>query len=275
MHLENFISVVSFKKNEEKYNLKKVGIVSPWFSLDRRNSSKSDEDGLQKQKEDLISIYRRTNLVNAPEALDVFLKVPREDFLPEQQRKHAYLDRPLPLMNTGQTISAPHMTVMILEYLKLFKSQIDEDISYPIKSVLEIGGGSGYQAALIAEALRVQNSPFKVVSIEIVPKLAEIAAENLKRTGYSQEVEIIQGDGTLGYEQAAPYDRVLLTAAGPRIPPPLIKQLHVGGILSMPLGGAQFWQTMVRIIKKDENGAVEREDLSSVAFVPLRGKHGV
>ena len=178
-------------------------------------------------------------------------------------------------MNTGQTISAPHMTIMILEYLKLFESQIEKNISYPIKSVLEIGAGCGYQAALIAEALRTQKTNFQVVTIEIVPSLAKMAIENLEKTGYSHEVKVIHGDGTLGYEKLAPYDRILLTAAGPQIPPPLIKQLSIGGILSMPLGGARFWQTMIRIIKKDETGAYEKEDLSSVAFVPLRGEHGV
>jgi protein-L-isoaspartate(D-aspartate) O-methyltransferase len=210
---------------------------------------------LQKQKEDLIAVYRRSGLVSCPEALEAFSQVPREEFLPQEQRQYAYVDRPLPLMTTGQTISAPHMTVMILDYLMLLQSEDKaEKAVFPIKKLLEVGAGSGYQAALIAEALRSQESPFKIYSVEIVAKLAKFAQENLARTGYDKEVEVICSDGTLGLSDFAPFDRSLLVA---------------------PIGGARYWQTMIRARKIDESGYLEREDLSSVAFVPLRGEHGV
>ncbi|MFX0113547.1 MAG: protein-L-isoaspartate O-methyltransferase [Candidatus Hodarchaeota archaeon] len=251
-------------------------IFTPWFNFGRKEEPSTDLSRLQKQKEDLVSVYQRTGLVSCSEALEAFLKVPREEFLPEEQRAYAYVDRPLPLLGTGQTISAPHMTVMILDYLLLFQSRQDEKVAvFPVKSVLEVGGGSGYQAALIAEALRSQGTPFKIYSFEIVPKLVQFAEENLQRAGYDQEVHIIAGDGTLGFKKAAPFERVLLTAAGPQIPPPLVEQLSIGGILCMPLGGTRFWQTMIRVRKTDERGSLDREDLSSVAFVPLRGEHGI
>lgn len=202
--------------------------------------------------------------------------MPREAFLPEEQQAFAYVDRPLPLMTTGQTISAPHMTVMILDYLMLCSSEENENsASFPVKSVLEVGGGSGYQAALIAEALRSQETAFMIYSMEIVPKLAKFAEENLERAGYDQEVKIIAGDGTLGLDEFAPFDRILLTAAGPKIPPPLVDQLRIGGILVGPVGGVRLWQTMIRARKLDESGSLELENLSSVAFVPLKGEHGV
>ncbi|MHA2371322.1 MAG: protein-L-isoaspartate O-methyltransferase, partial [Candidatus Hodarchaeales archaeon] len=231
---------------------------------------------LQIQKEDLIAVYRKSGLVSCPGTLEAFSKVPREEFLPQEQRQSAYVDRPLPLMRTGQTISAPHMTVMILDYLMLFQSENKaEKAVFPIKKLLEVGAGSGYQAALIAEALRSQGSPFKIYSLEIVPNLAKFAQENLARTGYDKEVEVVASDGTLGLSNFAPFDRILLTAAGPKIPPPLIDQLSIGGLLVAPIGGARYWQTMIRARKIDKSGSLEREDLSSVAFVPLRGEHGV
>jgi protein-L-isoaspartate(D-aspartate) O-methyltransferase len=168
------------------------------------------------------------------------------------------------------------MTVMILDYLMLFQSENKaEKAVFPIKKLLEVGAGSGYQAALIAEALRSQGSPFKIYSLEIVPNLAKFAQENLARTGYDKEVEVVASDGTLGLSNFAPFDRILLTAAGPKIPPPLIDQLSIGGLLVAPIGGARYWQTMIRARKIDKSGSLEREDLSSVAFVPLRGEHGV
>jgi len=252
-----------------------VVIFTPWFNLRRKNDPAIDDSGLQRQKESLVAVYSKSGLVNCPEALEAFLRVPREKFLPDEQQKYAYIDQPLPLMNTGQTISAPHMTIMILEYLKLFSSQVDNTVSYPINTILEIGAGCGYQAALIAEGLRSQESSFKIYSIEIVPKLAKFAEENLRKSGYDHEVQVVAGDGTLGLEEFAPFDRILLTAAGPQIPPPLVEQLRVGGILCMPLGGARFWQTMIRATKTDESGSLKTEDLSSVAFVPLRGEHGI
>lgn len=215
-------------------------------------------------KERLIEHYRRRGYVKDKKAFDAFMQVPREKFIPEKLASSAYLDHPLPLMNTGQTISAPHMTIMILDYLEL----------NPGLTILEVGAGSGYQAALIAAIVATADAPGHVYSIEIVPELIEFAKKNLARAGFSESVTVIEGDGTLGYEKRAPYDRIILTAAGPTVPPPLIKQLRVDGTLVMPLGRPGLWQQMTRYRKISDTDLIE-EKLSSVAFVPLRGKYGV
>ncbi len=215
-------------------------------------------------KERLIEHYRRRGYVKDKKAFNAFMQVPREKFIPEKLASSAYLDHPLPLLNTGQTISAPHMTIMILDYLEL----------NPGLTILEVGAGSGYQAALIAAIVATADAPGHVYSIEIVPELIEFAKKNLARAGFSESVTVIEGDGTLGYEKRAPYDRIILTAAGPTVPPPLIKQLRVDGTLVMPLGRPGLWQQMTRYRKISDTDLIE-EKLSSVAFVPLRGKYGV
>ncbi len=215
-------------------------------------------------KERLLDQYKRRGYVKDVKAFDAFMRVPREKFIPERLASSAYLDHPLPLMNTGQTISAPHMTIMILDYLELVPGQ----------KVLEIGAGSGYQAALIAAVVTSDEAPGHVYSIEIVPDLVEFARKNLARAGFDEYVTVIEGDGTLGHEKEAPYDRVILTAAGPIVPPPLIEQLRVDGTLVMPLGRPGLWQQMTRYRKVNDIEVI-KENLSSVAFVPLRGKYGV
>ncbi|UCG02360.1 MAG: protein-L-isoaspartate(D-aspartate) O-methyltransferase [Candidatus Heimdallarchaeota archaeon] len=215
-------------------------------------------------KERLIDHYRRRGYVKDEKAFKAFMRVPREKFVPKKLMSSAYIDHPLPLMNTGQTISAPHMTIMILDYLELSPGQ----------KILEIGAGSGYQAALIAAVVADEEAKGHVYSIEIVSKLIEFARENLNSAGFDHLVTVIEGDGTLGYEEEAPYDRIILTAAGPTVPPPLIKQLRIDGTLVMPLGRPGLWQQMTRYRKVSDTELVE-ERLSSVAFVPLRGKYGV
>lgn len=219
---------------------------------------------MKDKKEELILKYRRGRYVKDEKAFTAFVQVPREKFLPENLVSSAYSDHPLPLMNTGQTISAPHMTIMILDYLELLPGQ----------KILEIGSGSGYQAALIAAVVTSNEAPGHVYSMEIVPKLVEFSRENLINAGFGQTVTVIEGDGTLGYEDKAPYDRIILTAAGPILPPPLIDQLRVGGTLVMPKGRPGLWQQMIRYRKVNETDLAE-EILSSVAFVPLKGKYGV
>lgn len=218
---------------------------------------------LQLNKNRLIRIYKERGLVSDELAFKSFNEVPRELFLPENFVSSAYSDRPLPLMDTGQTISAPHMTIMILEYLEL----------KPGLRVLEIGAGSGYQAALIAAAIKSENMKGHIYSIEIVPKLVEFARNNIKNAGYEDLITVLEGDGTLGLPTEAPFDRIILTAAGPELPPPLIKQLGIGGMLVMPLGRPGLFQTMTRF-RKVSDQETTREILSSVAFVPLRGKYG-
>ena len=219
---------------------------------------------IQTDKIRLIKMYKDRRLVKDEIAFKAFSEVPRELFIPEKHSSSAYLDHPLPLMNTGQTISAPHMTIMILEYLELSKNL----------KVLEIGAGSGYQASLIAAAI---SSDFQttghVYSIEIVPDLVIFAKNNIKKAKYDHIVTILEGDGTQGYREESPYDRIIVTAAGPKLPPPLVDQLKVGGLLVMPLGKPRSYQVMTRFRKLSES-KVKEEKLSSVAFVPLRGEYG-
>jgi protein-L-isoaspartate(D-aspartate) O-methyltransferase len=209
-------------------------------------------------------MYKDRGLVKDEIAFKAFSEVPRELFLPEKHSSSAYLDHPLPLMNTGQTISAPHMTIMILEYLEL-ESNL---------KVLEIGAGSGYQASLIAAAISSNShTTGHVFSIEIVPELVNFAKNNIKMANYDHIVTVLEGDGTQGYQEESPYDRIILTAAGPKLPPPLIDQLKIGGILVMPLGKPRSYQVMTRFKKLSES-EISKEELSSVAFVPLRGEYG-
>ncbi|MFX0086923.1 MAG: protein-L-isoaspartate(D-aspartate) O-methyltransferase [Candidatus Hodarchaeota archaeon] len=220
---------------------------------------------IREVKERLLNQYRNRGYVSDEKVFEAFMQVPRELFVTERQVPSAYFDHPLPLMNTGQTISAPHMTVMILDYLELSVGQ----------KILEIGAGSGYQAALIAAIVGSNGDNLgHVYSIEIVPELVKFARNNLERAGFSDLVTVIEGDGTLGYEEQAPYDRIIITAAGPVVPPPLIEQLQINGTLVIPLGRPGLWQQMTRYRKISKTELV-KEILSSVAFVPLRGKYGV
>ncbi len=220
---------------------------------------------IRELKERLINQYRSRGYVSDEKAFEAFMRVPRELFVTERQVPSAYVDHPLPLMDTGQTISAPHMTVMILDYLEL---------SVGLK-ILEIGAGSGYQAVLIAAIVGFNGDNLgHVYSIEIVPELVKFARSNLEKAGFSDLVTVIEGDGTLGYEEKAPYDRIIITAAGPVVPPPLIEQLRINGTLVIPLGRPGLWQQMTRY-RKISNTELVKETLSSVAFVPLRGKYGV
>nr|MDO8135948.1 hypothetical protein [Candidatus Njordarchaeum guaymaensis] len=142
--------------------------------------------------------------------------------------------------------------------------------------VLEVGAGSGWHASTIAEIVAPSDAPKEkwghVYTVEIIRELADSARANVERAGYSDRVTIIHGDGSEGYAQEAPYDRVLVTAAAPDIPKPLTDQLKTDGLLIIPVGSAYLYQTLVRVRKKD-SGLAE-EDLGGVAFVPLTGKYG-
>jgi len=136
--------------------------------------------------------------------------------------------------------------------------------------VLEIGAGSGYHAATIAEQIGPRGSVF---TIELVMALVEFARKNLEQTGYSGQVTLVQGDGSLGYVKKAPYDRILVTAAAPQIPRALIEQIAVNGIMVVPVGGRLFSQELIKI-RKLPDGKISRSSLGGVAFVPLIGQQG-
>ena len=142
--------------------------------------------------------------------------------------------------------------------------------------VLEIGAGSGWHASTIAEIVAPAGEPKEewghVYTVERVPELAEFARKNIEKAGYAGRITVICGDGSLGCPEEAPYDRVLVTAAAPYVPKPLIEQLGSRGMLVIPVGGVHLFQTLVRVRKKD--GKILEENLGGVAFVPLIGKHG-
>ena len=142
--------------------------------------------------------------------------------------------------------------------------------------VLEVGAGSGWHAATIAELVAPSGAPRSeyghVYTVEIVQDLADFARKNIMKAGYGDRITIISGDGSLGFPEKAPYDKILVTAAAPDIPKPLIDQLKSGGMMLIPVGSASLFQNLMKIAKT--NGKIKQENLGGVAFVPLTGKHG-
>ncbi len=189
-----------------------------------------------------------------PRVLEAMRRVPRHRFVPESVREHAYEDRPHPIGNR-QTISQPLMVGVMTELLQL---RGDE-------KVLEIGTGSGYQTAILSELAGF------VISIERHAPLAERARGLLESLGY-HNVQIHIGDGSLGYSPSATYDRILVTAAAPQIPPPLLDQLAPHGRLVIPVGGEEM-QTL-KALYKDADGHIRSNDYGECVFVPLVGAHG-
>src|SRR5437870_13115183 len=152
------------------------------------------------------------------------------------------------------------MVAIMNEALELFQGM----------KVLEVGAGSGYHAATIGKIVSDKRHGF---AVEDLAKLVVIARNNLPRAGYSDRVTLVQGDGSLGYDERAPYERVLVTAAAPKIPPTLLEQFKPDGILVVPIGGRMFPQELVRVRKRPD-GTLDRSSLGGVAFVPLVGKYG-
>ena len=185
--------------------------------------------------------------------LSAMRKVPRHLFVPEELRAAAYGDHPLPIGH-GQTISQPYIVAMMTSLLQI----------QPDERVLEIGTGSGYQAAILGILAK------EVISLERIPEVARLAQKNLAVSG-TRAVRVITGDGTRGYPERAPYDGVLITAATPSVPPPLIDQLAEGGRLVAPVGSRDL-QELMRLTRKEKD--LLRESFGGVVFVPLLGEHG-
>jgi len=188
------------------------------------------------------------------QVLDAMGMVPRHAFVPEEERSRAYADRPLPI-GYGQTISQPFIVAVMTDLMQIRPDHV----------VLEIGTGSGYQAAVLAQLAH------QVYTIEIVPGLASGAAQRLKSLGYTN-VAARLGDGYYGWPEAAPFDSIIVTAAASQIPPPLIQQLKAGGRMIIPIGAPFSLQHLV-LVEVDQERKVKTRELLPVAFVPLTGAH--
>jgi len=187
-----------------------------------------------------------------PQVLEILGRIPRHLFVDKSLQRQAYADHPLPI-GEGQTISQPYIVALMTQILRI----------KPGEKVLEIGTGSGYQAAVLAELTD------QVFSIEIREKLTQAASRVLKELGYNQ-VRLKSGDGYFGWEEFAPFDVIIVTCAANHIPPPLIKQLKEGGRLILPLGSTTYFQTLTLVTKKA--GLTDVQHLTGVAFVPMTGE---
>ena len=213
--------------------------------------AKQSEEIFQARRENMVRVQIESRGIKDRAVLAAFRKVPRHRFVPPESRSLAYADRPLPI-GEGQTISQPEIVAMMTELIRPDKKL----------RVLEIGTGSGYQAAILAECVA------QVDSIEVVPSLGEKAETLLKELGY-KNVKLRVGDGYQGWADRAPYDAIILTAAPPReIPRPLLEQLKVGGRLVAPVGRSE--QQLIRMTRTA--AGFEREVIASVQFVPMTGK---
>ncbi len=213
---------------------------------------------MKKEREELVERLRGYGYIKSELVKTAMLKVPREEFIPPANKQYAYIDQPLPI-GEGQTISAPHMVAMICEKLDLKKGM----------KILEIGSGFGYNAAVVAEII---GSEGHLYTTERIESLAKTAEENLKRTGY-RNVTVLHIDGTKGYAEEAPYDRIYGTASAPKVPEPLKEQLKLGGRLLTPVGTDNFFQELVCLVRVSEN-EFKTHKLGGVAFVPMIGEHG-
>ncbi|MGQ9582856.1 MAG: protein-L-isoaspartate(D-aspartate) O-methyltransferase [Thermoplasmatota archaeon] len=216
------------------------------------------EAGFELQRERLVESLKARGYVTSPEVERAMRSVRRHLFVPEWTRADSYDDRPLDI-GEGQTISAPHMVAIMAEALELERGQ----------KVLEVGGGSGYHAAVVASIVAPGGHVF---SVERIASLAERARASLEAAGLSSWVTMVVGDGSRGLPEHAPYDRIFVACAAPDVPPPLFEQLREGGKLLVPVGPVYAGQELIRVEKRD--GRQVRTDLGGCVFVPLIGEHG-
>ena len=233
--LPTFLLLSAGFANETKYTAARAALVEEIRSYAARDSIMESESF-----EDTI--------------LQSLASVPRHEFVPERQKPEAYGNFPLPI-GYGQTISQPYIVALMTD---LVRPGLDD-------VVLEVGTGSGYQAAVLAKLVK------RVYSMEIIEPLAEQARKRLERLGYGY-VETRLGDGYFGWEEHAPYDAIIVTAAASHVPPPLIEQLKPGGRLVIPVGG-RFAIQYLLLIEKSEEGEIMTRQITAVRFVPLTGDH--
>jgi len=207
-----------------------------------------------RERQRMVAVQIQAREIRDPNVLHAMRTVPRHAFVPPEQRAHAYEDRPL-YIGHGQTISQPYVVAFMTEALVLDPNSV----------VLEIGSGSGYQAAVCAEVAR------EVRSIEIVEPLAKSAAEVLAELGYAN-VHIRLGDGYYGWPEEGPFDAIIGTAAAREVPPPLLQQLKPGGRMILPVDGEFGFQHLI-LVTKDEQGQLHRANVMPVRFVPMTGRN--
>jgi len=228
-----------------------------WYLTNEAGNSRTitiaETDPYVEQRLEMVGDTIEARGVEDPTVLNAMRTVPRHAFVPQDLVENAYDDNPLPI-GYGQTISQPYIVAWMTELLEL----------QPGDKVLEIGTGSGYQAAVLAELGSV-----KVYSIEIIPELSERAESTLEKLGYTQ-VMIKQGDGYYGWAEFAPYDAIIVTAAPDHLPAPLAAQLSEGGRMVIPIGPPGFWQTLWKFVYVE--GELTAFNLGDVAFVPFTGE---
>jgi protein-L-isoaspartate(D-aspartate) O-methyltransferase len=212
----------------------------------------AQEDPFARERQRMVKEDLAGRDITDRKVLDAMGKVKRHLFVDKDLWDQAYKDHPLPI-GEGQTISQPYVVALMAQALAIM----------PGEKVLEIGTGAGYQAAVLAELTD------KVYTIEILPRLAQEAAQRLHALGYAS-VKVKCGDGYAGWEEYAPFDAIIITCAADHIPPALLKQLKVGGKLIIPLETTAFTQDLTLVTKKENE--VKRESLGGVVFVPMTGK---
>lgn len=207
------------------------------------------------EREAMVERQLKRRGITEPHILEAFLAVPREAFISQDYAHQAYGDHPLPI-EADQTISQPYIVALMIQAAGI----------KPGDTVLEVGSGSGYAAAVISRIAA------KVIGIERQHALVGLARERLERLGYAN-VEIVEGDGTKGWPDKAPYDAILAAASGSHVPAPLVGQLAPSGRLVMPVGEPGWVQELIKVTKQ-EDGILKQENLGGVRFVPLIGEEG-
>ncbi len=216
--------------------------------------SSEEAQAFAQQREEMVTKTIKNRGITDGDVLQAMENVPRHQFVPEEQQAQAYGDFPLPI-GFGQTISQPYVVAMMTELLDLEEGE----------KVLEIGTGSGYQAAVLAELPGIE-----VFTIEIIPELAQRAEDTLDGLGYT-DVHCKQGDGYHGWPEHAPFDAIIVTAAPDHVPQPLRDQLAVGGRMVIPIGPRGGYQTLWKFVKQAD-GEMKAYNKGGVAFVPFTGK---
>jgi len=231
--------------------------MTGWVVPPPKKPEKTDEE-LSEERIQKVRWLIKEGLLKSERIVKAMLKVPREKFVLEMYRDYAYLEVPLPLPGCDATISCPHSYPLFYEALGLGEND----------KFLEVGTGSGYGAALARE---IVGEDGKVITVEIDKETYEFASWNLRKLGY-EDILVVHGDGSLGYVQEAPYDKICVTAACPRIPERLIEQLKLSGRLAAPVG-YRYSQDLI-LLEKNRSGSIKTRLVEKVLYVLLKGKYG-